>query len=634
MVAILFLMAGHICKAWRWKKIIASYEEVDMASLLRILAVGQGINMVLPLRIGDIVRVWQLGRKYLKNGVVLAISSVFADVFIDTVTVGLAFTTLFLLGIHSSEVRGMALQYGILSITLVLLSILAIREKKYVKLVIQKIASLFNSEIERKILSATYTVFDNIKDTFQAVKVLQIGFMTVGVWSCYFLSYESFAHFLRELGFDFTLTKVFQTIFSMAGSSLLMECIVNHRNIRWLWWGFLYLLLPLCIVLLLSAVLRMYSGKKSRETQLYRKVLPQLNPADKLAFLNVYFSGKEEDYIELYLTINQGVSILQDFSAGSNATTILCMNEQITFYRKYAFGEDAGKLWEQVEWLKKYNEKLPLPVILKECQAEAYCYYDMSYEKDTLGFFRYIHTSSVEDSWEVLKNVLYVLNVSLYPIREREAEYDIMQEYIEKKVWGNIRICREWGMKKFRKFYNSKMVIINGVPYKNIFCYQDMLCIEHLERIFLNDKYCEIHGDLTIENIVCRQGTTKGWYLIDPNTGSLHETKFLDYAKLLQSLHGKYEFLMMVKNVQVIDNRIEFLFTGSTAYQQLYEKYRTYLFETFSYEEVRSIYYHEVVHWFRLMPYKIRKNPELAVVFYAGLLMVLADVEKMFGNET
>ena len=90
---------------------------------------------------------------------------------------------------------------------------------------------------------------------------------------------------------------------------------------------------------------------------------------------------------------------------------------------------------------------------------------------------------------------------------------------------------------------------------------------------------------------------------------------------------------MMVKNVQVTDNRIEFLFTGSAAYQQLYEKYKEYLFSCFSFQQVRSIYYHEVVHWFRLMPYKIRKNPMLAVVFYAGLLMVLSDVEKMFREE-
>ena len=35
--------------------------------------------------------------------------------------------------------------------------------------------------------------------------------------------------------------------------------------------------------------------------------------------------------------MNQGITILQDYSAGSNATTMLCMDAEKTFYRKYAF---------------------------------------------------------------------------------------------------------------------------------------------------------------------------------------------------------------------------------------------------------------------------------------------------------
>lgn len=634
LIAVLFLVAGHICKARRWKQLIATYENIDTMRLLRILAIGQGVNMVLPLRVGDVARVYLLGKKHLKNGYVLAVSSVFADMFIDTITVGLALGTLYFLGIHRAEVASVALMYAVISIVLIAVSLLAVWQKKYVKLGIQKVATLFNSNIERKILSVTYTVFANIKDTFRKEKIIKLGLETVGVWTSYFLSYAAFAVFLQKLGFDFTLTGVFQTIFSMAGSAMLVECFKGHQGTRWILWFLVYLMLPLCMVYTVSAVLRLAKGAEAEESHTYRKVLPQLNPADKLAFLNVYFGGKNQSYIDMYLAINDDVSILQDFSAGSNATTILCMDEKNTFYRKYAYGDDAKKLWEQVEWLKKYEESIPLAKIIKEYRTEEYCYYDMEYKRDTLGFFRYIHTSSLEDSWNVLSHVLDYLDENLYVINKREADFQITERYIDQKIDKNVECCKEWGNKKFRKLYNSEYVFINGVSYKNLSGYREMLDAEHLAKVFSGDKYSEIHGDLTIENIVCSQGMTDNWYLIDPNTGSLHETPFLDYAKLLQSLHGRYEFLMMVKNVQVADSRIEFLFTGSSAYQQLYEKYKEYLFERFSYEEVRSIYYHEVVHWLRLMPYKIRKNPDLAVVFYAGLLMVLADVEKMFADES
>lgn len=33
------------------------------------------------------------------------------------------------------------------------------------------------------------------------------------------------------------------------------------------------------------------------------------------------------------------------------------------------------------------------------------------------------------------------------------------------------------------------------------------------------------------------------------------------------------------------------------------------------------------------MPYKIKKDPEKAIVFYAGMLIVLADIKEMFVDE-
>ena len=61
--------------------------------------------------------------------------------------------------------------------------------------------------------------------------------------------------------------------------------------------------------------------------------------------------------------------------------------------------------------------------------------------------------------------------------------------------------------------------------------------------------YSDIHGDLTIENLICRRESEKekDYYIIDPNTGNVHDSPNLDYSKLLQSLHGGYEFLMNTK---------------------------------------------------------------------------------------
>ena len=52
----------------------------------------------------------------------------------------------------------------------------------------------------------------------------------------------------------------------------------------------------------------------------------------------------------------------------------------------------------------------------------------------------------------------------------------------------------------------------------------------------------------------------------------------------------------------------------------------------FSNEQVRSIYFHEIIHWLRLMPYKIRKDSDRVLIFYSGLLIVLNDVIEMYGD--
>ena len=50
-------------------------------------------------------------------------------------------------------------------------------------------------------------------------------------------------------------------------------------------------------------------------------------------------------------------------------------------------------------------------------------------------------------------------------------------------------------------------------------------------------------------------------------------------------------------------------------------------------EQVESILMHEVVHWLRLMPYKLVKDRKRAPMFYAGLVMVANDVADFVQGE-
>ncbi len=633
LLAIVLQVIGHFFKACRWRQILSVYEEVDRVDLVNEMMIGQGINMVIPCRVGDLVRVWRTGKNYLENGYILALASVTVDLFIDTITVGLAFLTLYVLEIHEQEIFGLAVGYGFLSLVVVSLSILLLKFKRGVKKLIKKISGLFNETIERRILTVSYTILVSIKDVFKKKNICRLLLYTVGVWCSYFLSYGFFADFLQKIGYDFTLTSVFGTIFSMSGNALFIEWIKTSHNLSWMVWFLVYLFLPLFCILMIVFIYRKIRPGGKRKKKCIR-IVPQLNAREKLVFLTRYFSDEDRQYFNNYISINSDVSVIRDCSAGSHATTILCIKEGKTVYRKYAFDQYVDDLWKQIEWIEEFKNVLPVTNILYSERRENYGYFDMEYCSEAVTYFNYIHSKSDEDNWDILRNVLECLNEKLYDSSPCCINGNEIQKYVDTKVADNLKICHTWLKKYYPNMEQSKCVVVNGKEYKNLSEYEQLLQKEKLIKIFSVDKMSRIHGDLTIENIICiNRNVSHNWYLIDPNTKSIYNTPFMDYAKLLQSLHGMYEFLMLVNKVQISENVIEFLFTGSMAYRNLYESFKGWLSENYSKEEVQSIYFHEAVHWLRLMPYKIEKNPKNAIIFYAGMLMVLADIEEMFGSE-
>ena len=393
---------------------------------------------------------------------------------------------------------------------------------------------------------------------------------------------------------------------------------------------------PIIIMLLISKFLKIksYSKKVDIETEDYFNLFPNQDNKEKLEFLRKYFLDKDKSYIDNYLKINQKITIIRDFSAGSNATTMLCMKKDEIFYRKYAF-EDIEKLYEQVEWIIE-NEKrnLPLPKIIRKEKTGSYCYYDMLYKPSSIPLFEYIHSMPFEETWDMIKNILKRLEEILYVNNVRKADAESINRYIDSKVSDNLKKITD--SKILKKLFKYDEVIINGKPYKNLFYYLEYLSKDYLFNIFKDDIYSDLHGDLTIENIICNLNTVEEkekFYIIDPNSKNINNSANLDYAKILQSIHGGYEFMMRTYDVSVEENKINFLYTKSHAYFYLYKKLNEYMNLKFSKEKIRSIYFHEIIHWLRLMPYKLKKDGKRALIFYSGLIMVLNDVIAIYGGK-
>ncbi len=625
-VAIIAMIAGHIFKVKRWGLLVSVYETPSFGTLLNSLSIGHFVNTLVPFRLGDVIRIVNSGKK-MKNGIPFSIATVISDLYIDFLTIGGMFFVLSLIGKGGQDLLQFARGYANLFYLVACLTVVCILARKTIKKLIAWGTQIFNETIQFNLLYTTYLAIVSFKDIVYKIDKLKFSMYTIAIWSSYVLSYVLFAEALQASGAQFIASEVFLILFNQFN-------LLSIKGPSFSLWG-MYMILPLIVCFLLSKVVK--SESSTKETF----ALPQASDADKMSFLKIYYEENNRDYVRNYLEINKDVTVISDNSAGSNASTVVIMRDGKMYFRKYAFGQDGKKLAEQVEWIKKNQKRIPLPSVCHDVEEENYCVYDMPFYANSIGLFQYIHTMPIEKSWEIIQKALDDLKTGLYTQHVVKADEKSMNKYIDSKIEKNVmRIQNESRLISNLEKYDT--INVNGIELKTLKNYQDMLNKHHLKKVFENDIYSEIHGDLTVENIVCllddkeidveeaeMKIIPQDYYFIDPNTGNIHDSMFLDYAKLLQSLHGNYEFLMKVTSVNVEKNSISYLLTKSEAYSVLYKKVKEYLYKNFSREDVLSIYYHEIVHWLRLMPYKISKNEKLSVVFYSGLLQILADVREI-----
>ena len=631
-IAIALVCMAHFVRALRWKLFVKTYEKPNTKNLLQSLSIGYLINSFIPFKAGDLVRAWISGRK-MKNGRGFALATVIVDRYLDILVVGIlfAFLSVFKLGNADSVQFYMFLAVGVLAVTLLVYIL-----RGYVKKILKNIASVFNAKIEIRMLRFFWSLIWSFKDIFKKISKARLLLETLGMWVLYLASYYCFAAFLSHQGSNVKWLDVFYMLFAKnsihVGSLGAVTVTTGILNSQMIWTG-IYLFAPIVILFIISLFLKAKNEEVDNSEEEYLNLIPQLDENERLSFLETYFSNERREYIESYLKINQNILIIRDYSAGSNATTMFCMNNGKNFFRKYAFGADGDKLYQQIEWLQRFKDIIPLPDIMQYQKKDNFCYYDMPYDSQAVGLFDYAHSMPKENAWKFIKKATECLEKSLYKVNQRPADKATIDEYIKSKV--NKNLDKIMNAKYLKRLMEYDEIIINGRSFHNLPYYLPYLSEEHLYDIFKNDTYSEIHGDLTIENIICTRNADgdDDFYIIDPNTGNVHDSSNLDYGKLLQSIHGGYEFLMATKNVSIERNRINFVFTKSEAYTYLYDMLDKYMREHFAKERVKSIYYHEIIHWLRLMPYKIEKNGKRVLLFYAGMLMVMNDVVNNFEEE-
>lgn len=341
--AICTLFLAHILKVLRWRLFIEVYEEPKNRNLVEALAFGYLINLFVPFRIiGDIFRAIYSGRK-MKNKYAFSLSTVVVDRILDVIMVGMIFSIFYVFGISDRQVGKSSIFYMLFSGLIIVIILLVYGLKKYIKAISLKFASLFNQNIELNFLKFMWSLIWNFKDIFLKINKVKTITITILMWSLYIFSYYIFSVFLSLEGYNLKLVDMLILLFSNDIFGSISSRIISQISIFF----YIYMVFPIIMMLFISKFIKIKISSKIGviNDEEYLNLLPNQNSKEKLEFLEKYFLDEDKSYIQNYLKINQKINIIRDFSAGSNATTMLCMDKDKMFYRKYAF-EDREKLYD------------------------------------------------------------------------------------------------------------------------------------------------------------------------------------------------------------------------------------------------------------------------------------------------
>ena len=392
LLALLLVLVGHAFRLLRWEQFIRIYERPPRGQMLRGMAGGYALNFVLPFHLGDAFRAVYTGRR-MKSGIGFALATVIMDRFLDVWFVAFGFIAFRLLGLGGAPVDGAARYYLVFSLLLVLGLVLVVALRDFLKKICLAFCGLFNDTLKLDGMMFFWSLINTFKDLGR-VKIGRLVVNTLLMWAAYLGSYTALAAALTVAGEPMQLVDVFGLLFGRNAAdfaALLPGGALGTAAPAARWLLLAWFVLPLLAMWAATLLPEGVRGAMNQATQAapagesYLNLLPQADEHDRAVFLSRYFGLENKDYVKRFLQMNRGITILEDYSAGSNATTMLCMDTQSTFYRKYAFGKDGAKLAEQLDWLRARQDRLPLCDILRSEEADGCCWYDMVYSPQAVG---------------------------------------------------------------------------------------------------------------------------------------------------------------------------------------------------------------------------------------------------------
>lgn len=191
-------------------------------------------------------------------------------------------------------------------------------------------------------------------------------------------------------------------------------------------------------------------------------------------------------------------------------------------------------------------------------------------------------------------------------------------EYVSKKLITNVETA----------FNRTSSFIPKIKTASGTYAIELLLNKAWAERQIVYRKQSLIHGDPTLENLIIhKDGAHCLW--IDPNPNQIFSTVLVDMAKLMQSLHYGYDFHeeFLKTNTDLLINSKHF---KPKIYYALEAKLCNLLTSRYGPEGLRETYFHELIHYARLVNYKYELSQHRGDQYLALLETLVAEYVETF----
>jgi len=571
--AVALQLCGHMVRAYKTRLIFGVVKESSTRFQFRALSIGYLFNTILPFRLGELIRARVIsGAMTISFG--YAFTLIIFERLLDVLILGV-FGCLALLGVsalRSGYIMSYALVLTGLGIAGLGFYVVLTRRNERLLRMWYRFTKLFNDRLRTQLRFKAWTIIYGLQRTLRGGVMFRYVVLSLVSWLLYIVSLLVVAGYvLHRVSF---VGRLIAAIAPYYGVSLPAgpAGLGSFSNAASGWIGYLGLSHTIILVydlvtwfvlvLPISAIGVVLLFVKTRESLWYD--LPpnasQGSLANKLyrtedisgemeVFLENYFAGNSLSRIVHDMELHNDFKLVKYFKGGSDAITILALQDGKQVVKKIIPNEFESRLKAQYDWLRVNGRKEGIVKALEEHYAPAFYAIDLEYDAANEMFYDFIHRSTLTSSKRVLDDVWKILLANVYGRVGKLAQHTKERDaYIEKHIFGCLDKAAAVDAELIRAAEPEK-IVINGVPYDNL--YQIIEKIHTHQRawkdISMYRKSQAVHGDVIVDNLLVSKSTGRP-LIIDPAPdGNIIQGPVFDFGKNLQSLYCGYETLLLMR---------------------------------------------------------------------------------------